>query len=183
MEEEIWKDIPGYEGRYQVSDQGRVKARSYDLLRRTGVVEHKKEKILTPRNNPYKGNYYQVDIGSVRDGTRKTLYVHTLGALAFLGERPSGCEVCHGNGDPHDNRLSNLRYDTSSENSKDVVRQKGKQGNSKLSAKDAADIRKLHADGMSYRQLATKYGVVKGTIGHVIKGRAYGYIDSEGRVN
>ena len=181
MEEEVWKEIPGYPN-YQVSDQGRVKVLAYDLVRANGVIEHRKEKLLSLRNNPYKGNYYQVDLGSTKEGSRKTFYVHSLVALAFLGERPDGMEVCHRNGNSHDNRLVNLRYDTSSENSRDVVRQYGRQHRSKLTAKDAAEIRALHEEGYSYNDLAKRYGVVKGAIGHVLQGRAYGYVDSKGEV-
>jgi hypothetical protein len=47
--------------------------------------------------------------------------VHTLVALAFLGHRPPGAEVRHLNGNAHDNRVENLCYGTSSENSRDTV--------------------------------------------------------------
>ena len=60
--EEVWKDIPGYED-YQVSDLGNVRVKAQDIIRCNGVVEHRKGHILKARNNPYKGNYYQVDIG------------------------------------------------------------------------------------------------------------------------
>lgn len=49
-------------------------------------------------------------------------YVHRLVLETFVGPRPEGMEACHNNGDPTDNRLGNLRWDTRSENVKDAVR-------------------------------------------------------------
>lgn len=48
--------------------------------------------------------------------------VHHLVASAFHGDRPNGLVICHRNGDPQDNRASNLRYDTQSSNLKDMYR-------------------------------------------------------------
>lgn len=52
--------------------------------------------------------------------TKRT--VHSLVALAFIGPRPHGYEVCHNNGNPLDNRVDNLRYGTSADNKLDQVR-------------------------------------------------------------
>ena len=179
-EDERWVDIPGYEGMYQASDRGRVRSYPRVIERSDGTVEHRVGKLLHARVNRKKGNYQQV--GLCKDGKCKTFYVHSLVALAFIGIRPDNCVICHANGNPQDNRVENLRYDTQSENMRDNVRIYGKQSSGKLTAKDAAEIRRLHEEGMSYRQLANKYGVVKGTIGHVLNGRAYVYIDAEGQV-
>jgi hypothetical protein len=59
---------------------------------------------------------------SVVLGRRNTRMVHTLVLEAFVGPRPPGKEACHGNGQPGDNRLSNLRWGTRSENIADAVR-------------------------------------------------------------
>lgn len=50
--------------------------------------------------------------------------VHRLVMAAFVGPCPDGIEVCHNNGNPADNRLSNLRYGTHSENQLDQVKHK-----------------------------------------------------------
>ena len=52
----------------------------------------------------------------------RTYRGHVLVMLAFRGERPAGMDICHANGDPADNRLTNLRYDTRRENIADAQR-------------------------------------------------------------
>ncbi len=109
---EEWRSVVGYEGIYEVSSKGRV--RSLDRMVHNGRALHPKAGQLL---SAYRGNYSKVRLKR-GDGGR-TWNVHTLVALAFLGLCPEGMEVCHNNGDPHDNRLSNLRYDTHVANSLD----------------------------------------------------------------
>lgn len=56
------------------------------------------------------------------NGKSRALYVHRLVLEAFVGPCPEGMEGCHNNGNPADNRLENLRWDTRSENVYDAVR-------------------------------------------------------------
>jgi hypothetical protein len=55
------------------------------------------------------------------DGKSTSFLVHRLMAIAFLGEPPPGCEVCHNDGDGTNNVLSNIRWGTRSENILDSV--------------------------------------------------------------
>ncbi|MBT9173134.1 MAG: hypothetical protein DDT21_01524 [Syntrophomonadaceae bacterium] len=110
MENEIWKDIPGYEGKYQASALGRIKS-----LERTVHSSNQyspfdftsKVRTLQPGKRDKCGH-----LAVVLNDPRKSFGVHQLVMLAFAGEPPSGFYVLHNNGDPADNRLSNLRYDT-----------------------------------------------------------------------
>jgi hypothetical protein len=98
--EEIWKDIPGYEGVYQVSNLGNVKAVNY---RNT-----KKHRYLKPSLNS--SGYEQVQLWV--NGQKKALGVHLLVAISFLGHTPNklkGLVVDHINNDRIDNKLSNLQ--------------------------------------------------------------------------
>jgi len=109
---EIWKDIPGYEGRYQVSDAGRV--RSVDrpvrvVCHGVDTVRVAQGKVLRPGRN----NSGHVTVALGRGNSR---LVHQLVLEAFVGQCPNGCEVLHLNHQPADNRLSNLSYGTRSEN-------------------------------------------------------------------
>lgn len=109
---ERWLPVPGMEGAYEVSDMGRV--RSLDRLVVNG-----------PRGatRPLRGRVLRIHLAkgypSVSLGASRKACVHTLVLLAFVGPRPDGMECCHWNGDPTDNRLQNLRWDTSSNNKKD----------------------------------------------------------------
>ena len=99
MNKEIFKDIPNYEGTYQVSNLGNVKS--------LGNEKTRKEKILKPRNN---GNgYYTIRL--CKESKCKNITVHALVAMAFLNHVPDGhkIEVDHKNDITTDNRLENLQ--------------------------------------------------------------------------
>jgi hypothetical protein len=114
MPREIWRPVVGHEGAYEVSNLGRV--RSLDRwiwkegpVRAYWVFVH--GKILKPGRCP--SGHMTVGIGK-----RNTQSVHVLVMLAFRGPPPPGHEVLHLNHTPGDNRLSNLKYGTTSENLK-----------------------------------------------------------------
>lgn len=123
---ERWLPVPGYEGYYEVSSEGRVRSldRFVDHASRWGGTYRGfcRGKVLsTSPTDQRRGDFHQ-KIGLCRDGKRSGQLVHRLVMLAFVGPCPDGMEVCHNNGDPTDNRLSNLRYDTRAENMLDIVR-------------------------------------------------------------
>jgi formylmethanofuran dehydrogenase subunit E len=103
---ETWMLIPGYEGLYEVSDLGRV-------------YGFRSKKIL--KGTPNRDGYPRVELRNENSQVQRHLFVHRLVLLAFVGEPPEGMEACHNNGDPSDNRLENLRWDTHSENMIDSV--------------------------------------------------------------
>lgn len=96
---EIWKDIEGYEGYYQVSNEGRVRS-----LRR--------ENILKPSNN----RGYKYVVFSV-ENKRNTKKVHRLVAEAFIPNPQNKPYIDHINTIKDDNRAENLRWCTPKENS------------------------------------------------------------------
>lgn len=114
---EEWRDIPGYEGYYQVSSRGRVRG----VTRAVEYIDGRRRMVCGIIRKVYikRGGYPQTSLR--KDGKGRSWDVHTLVALAFIGPRPEGMEVRHLNGNPADNRPENLRYGTSSENSYDVV--------------------------------------------------------------
>jgi hypothetical protein len=115
---EQWRDIPGYEGYYQVSDLGQVRSLDRVVGTSHGVTRSLPGKVLSVGTG--RSNYPQVRL-SVNGKTR--LYaVHQVVALSFLGPRPAGMVVCHWDGDSGNNKLENLRYATQTENAFDAVR-------------------------------------------------------------
>lgn len=114
---EEWRPVVGYEGSYEVSDQGRV--RSVDRYRPGyGGLKFNRGRVLKPVMQ--RDGRPQVTLRGGEKGA--SIRVHLLVAEAFLGPRPEGLHVCHFNGDPSDNRLTNLRYDTKSANELDKRR-------------------------------------------------------------
>jgi len=100
--QEVWKAVPGYEGAYEVSDQGRVRNASGRVLKLCNVS----------------GGYKAVSLGRNNSKT-----IHRLVAAAFIGQAPEGKKlVLHGNGDRTDNRVENLRYGNHKDNVVDAIR-------------------------------------------------------------
>lgn len=110
---ENWRPVSGYEGAYEVSDQGRV--RSLDRIARDG--KRLRGRVLRPFVMPT-GHVRAV---LVKDGVRRTLKVHRLVLQAFVGPAPEGTEALHRDGNAGNNTLSNLRWGTKSENSRDQI--------------------------------------------------------------
>ena len=107
---ERWASVPGFEGHYLVSSEGRIRS----LKRRTrdgGPL------YVNWRIDRY--GYVIVDLW--RDAKSARRRAHVLVAAAFLGPRPDGREVRHLDGNPANPRLSNLAYGTRAENRRDCI--------------------------------------------------------------
>jgi hypothetical protein len=118
MKTEIWKDITGYEGLYQVSNLGRVK--SLPRERKTyGKRTYKTKSLLMDAPISEKG-YLRVCLS--KDGKQRSYFVHRLVAVAFLDNKNSYPVVNHINGNKLDNRIENLEFCTQSHNVKEAYR-------------------------------------------------------------
>ena len=171
MEDEIWKDIPGWEGYYQASNLGRIKS-----LVRKG---QRREIILTPGriHNGY------MRVGLSRDNKLTGKLVHRLVWEAFNGPIPEDKEVNHIDEDKLNNRLENLNLVTRRENcvwGTRVERQRKSMINGKLSKK----VLQYDLDGnfirewVSLSQIAREKGYSVGNIStccHGLSRTAYGY--------
>lgn len=116
-EDERWQDIPDHPG-YQASDLGRIRSvdRVVTQMSRWGVISRRVPgRVLRPK---VKDTGHLV----VQLPGKRYRKVHQLVLEAFVGPCPPGKECCHYNGDPADNRLGNLRWDTRSNNKRDCVR-------------------------------------------------------------
>jgi len=110
MKEEIWKDIKGFEGKYQVSNLGRVRSFDRTTIDKVGRIHHVKGMILKDSLNKGRG-YYRV---SLSDGHRNYTHyeVHRLVALHFVPGYKEGLVVNHKNEIKTDNRADNLEWCT-----------------------------------------------------------------------
>lgn len=116
---EVWRDIPGYEGRYQASNLGRVRSldRYVKCARGGKGTRLLKGRVLRPAGQQ-SDPHLRVVLGHKAPGS----CVHTLVALAFIGPRPEGCDIRHLDGNPLNNHADNLAYGTRTENILDVYR-------------------------------------------------------------
>lgn len=115
-ERETWRAVPGWEG-YEVSDQGCLRSLARTVVRRNGAPQSIRGRVLCQA--PAESGHLRSRL--TRGGVSSTVYVHRLVLEAFVGPAPEGTEACHANGDPTDNRLENLRWDTRSANNFDQI--------------------------------------------------------------
>lgn len=172
MENEIWKEVVGYEGLYAVSNMARVQSIKY----RSG----KNVQFLSQHCNSKK--YYRV--GLTKYGVQKGKYVHILVAQAFLGDKPNGFECNHKDGDKSHNYLHNLEYITPTENSRHAW-QNGlikpplgeRNPACKLTAEKVLEIRRKYAEGVGgLSSLGREYGVHHGMIYLIVNRKKWKHI-------
>jgi hypothetical protein len=109
---EVWIDISGYEGLYQVSNLGRVKSCEKMIFHFRGGLRKLKEKIRKPVTD----NYGYIVIDLYKEGKGKLYKVHRLVGVAFIPNEEDKKFINHKNGIKNDNNVNNLEWCTHSEN-------------------------------------------------------------------
>ena len=167
MTKEIWRDIDGYEGYYQVRDQGRVKS-----LERKG---RKSERILKPSFNGF--GYLLVKLCA--SGKTKNVTVHRLVCEAFHDNPDSKPDVNHINENKTDNRACNLEWSTRKENINHGTH------NERSGKTRSKPVGQYTRDGelvkiwQSTKEVQRKTGFSQGNISKVANGKykqAYGFV-------
>jgi hypothetical protein len=177
MSEEIWKDILGEEGRYQVSNFGRVRSLDRKTKHKDGKVTSHKGKILKLGSNP-KG--YVIAYLSYKVKT-----VHRLVMLAFNRiENAHQLQINHKDGDKTNNTLNNLEWVTNLENQRHAWKNGLKSAlpgsrnpSSKLDENQVIKIKCLLLEGYSCRHIADIYGVNKSTIQRIRNNKAWRHVN------
>jgi hypothetical protein len=171
---EEWKDIPGYEGYYKASSLGRIRAvyRLVYKLNASGYYYHPyRSRILNPF--PNRDGYLLVDL------CNKTFSAHNVIAKTFLGPKPNGQIVMHINNNKKDNRVTNLKYGTYSENSIQAISDKlythGRTGLHGSRNPQSKAVRQIDIDGNiiaafeSTADAAKKLNLSQGSISNACK--------------
>lgn len=166
---EVWKDIKGYEGLYQISNLGRVKT----------LKPRYKDKIIL---KPLKGSYLAVTLYKNKIGKRRT--IHRLVAETFLeiGDR---MVVNHKDGNKKNNSLENLEVVTQKENVEHAIRTGigtigEKNGKAKFTNEEVMRLREIYLPRDSKygcRALAKKYHVANQTMWRVLHNKVYTNIE------
>lgn len=113
---EEWKLIKGFDGRFSISNEGRIKQNEITYTSLQNKKIHHEEKILEPYL--WQSRYLRIDLISQRKGKKYRLntYIHKLVAEYFIGPRPEGCQIDHIDGNYLNNKVENLRYCSVKEN-------------------------------------------------------------------
>lgn len=161
---EQWRPVDGYEGRYSVSDHGRVRSEARRVPNNAnGSTRGVRERML--KQNPDGGGYLCVWLCTPGE-PHKVKKVADLVLAAFNGPKPPGLEVLHGDGVQTNNHRRNLRYGTRVENMADAKRHgtwpRGENhGQARLTD---AEVREIIADTRPSIIIAFERGI---TYGHV----------------
>jgi len=173
---EEWRDVPGYENMYQVSDRGQI--RSIRSCWKHGF------RVMKLSND--RAGYFSVGL---QVGEKKFRYfVHALVALTFIGERPDGMQINHKNGNKKDNNINNLEYLTPSENARHRFRVLGhvpsrygkargeKTGSAKFTEQIVIEIRGRHRAGQSMKSLSVEYEVRFNSIWSIVHRKTWKHV-------
>lgn len=176
---EIWKDVHGYEGIYQVSNLGRVRRILHAPGMQTGLLSLQKLKSAE--------NVYYLSVGLSYNGEVKTYRVHRLVAKAFL-DIDDNLEVNHIDGNRFNNELSNLEVCDRSHNAKHAFRYLGRKphienGEERYNAKLTDEIvRYIRGHERKYgiaTKLAKELGVHHTVVSKVLNGIAWKHVDDK----
>lgn len=170
--DEEWRDIPCYEGEYQVSNIGNVRSLDRILSKPNAVRGYPravKGKVLRPGNT---NGYLAVSLSGEQH------YVHHLVALAFIGPRPEGLEVCHNNGIKSHNFQENLRYDTPVGNAADKCLHGTARFGESISHLKEDEVREIRrrATFQPQREIAADFGISVNAVSQIIKRRRWGHL-------
>jgi len=172
--QEIWKDIEDFEGKYQVSNFGRVKS-----LKRKISESWKGNKAETIILNPLKGDrrYLQVSLWS--NGKDHKRYIHRLVAKAFIPNPENKPQVNHKDGDKCNNAVNNLEWNTRSENVKHAISTglNKENGKPKLTHGNIISIFRMRNENVPVYKIAKKYNVNPSCIYGVLRRDTYKHVE------
>lgn len=177
MSKEIWKPVVGFEGRYEVSNLGRVKS----LRRFCKSPKSNSGRRVVPEKI-FKGSFWGPYLAvTLRNGDKRVRKnIQSLVLEVFIGPRPKGMEICHNDGRHTNNRLTNLRYDTRAGNFSDkwehgTMPHGENHHEAKLKEEDVLAIKR---STLSRRTLANKYNVDYSTVVDIVTGRCWKHLSS-----
>ena len=176
--EEIWKDIEGYEGLYQVSNMGRVK--SLARTRNMNLHDHRSVAPVPERILKFGQSLGYQAVTLAKDGVNRTFRVHKLVALAFIQNPDRKPEINHKDGNKHNNKAENLEWVTAKENQRHAI-----STGLRNDMRRRKVINQYSRDGVllnvwyGYAEIEKSLGLPRQTICNCCKGRTYtaaGYI-------
>ena len=177
--EEIWKPVEFLNGRYEVSNSGKLRNTKTKRELKAPINSHGyKSVVMRPKET---------------NGKAINVSIHKVVAKAFLGEKPDGYVINHKDGDKTNNTVENLEYVTPGENNRHALNTglrkpanmkglspKGESHyNAKLTENEVREIRRIHNEtGYGSRRIAKMFGVTCGCISKILANKSWKHIDN-----
>lgn len=178
MENEIWKDVIGYEGRYQVSSLGRVKSLARIKYAKNNGIQQVPEKILIGHTERYRA------LSLCNGRSPRPKLVHRLVAQAFIPNPENKPSINHINGIKTDNRVENLEWCTQKENCVHAFKTglskplKGENApGAKLKTSDVIEIKRLAALGIDDTTIGKQFNVARTAISRIRNRKRWAHLD------
>jgi NUMOD4 motif/HNH endonuclease len=172
---EEWRDIPGWEGLYQVSDCGRVRS-----LDRFATDKNVRGKML--KQGTKKAGYKFVALW--KNNTGRPHHTHRLVAAVFCKKKDGADQVNHKDGNKANNNADNLEWVTCAENHHHRMDKLGiyvrgsRHGISKLTEEDVIEIRRLYSTGKyTQRKLSTMFSTEFQNIHCIVRRKTWTHLD------
>lgn len=176
MIEETWKPIVGYEGLYEISSLGSIRA-----LRRSGRYRGRwGEAVMNfPAKNMIastsRSGYKYLCLKKPDEPAVKFL-LHRLVMAAFVGPPPNGEQVNHRDGDKSNNAVSNLEYCTPCQNVRHCIDVLGKKRGESMSKLKESDVVAIRSDSRLLREIAADYGITLQAIWYIKKRKSWSHV-------
>ena len=170
---EIWRDVKGYEGKYKVSNYGRVKS-----LARPGAILGG---MLPERELGKITRFGYVNIDLYKHSKYKHIFAHCLVLQTFVGPCPKNMQCCHEDGNRANNHLANLRWGTRSSNQKDRLRHGTasigeKNSNTTTTREQALTVKQMGKDGLKIREISDVVGVSIAVVTQILDGITWNWL-------
>lgn len=172
MKREEWRAVVGYEGRYMVSSEGRIKSLPN---------QRRNSELLMKQSGHCRSGHMVVNLTTKNSDGRwrqKVEYVHQLVLKSFIGDCEDGMEACHGDGNPENNNLKNLRWDSRKMNQLDRVshgtaNRGERNGRAKISEIIVKAIKTKLASGLKQTQIAKEFCISRSAVSGIATGRLW----------
>lgn len=172
---EEWRSVVGFEGRYEISNLGRVRG----LVRGSAGPP---SRLLAPVRHPVGYLHVRLSPGSRRESSRHL--IHRLVAAAFIGPCPDGWECNHKNGDKKDNKVENLEWCSHKDNMLHALNSGLRKSNCRRLMRNVLsenDVRRIHAlyaqSNYDAPALAEMFGVTCEAIRRILIGNSWKHLD------
>lgn len=187
MEQEIWKDVKGLEGYYQVSNLGNVRSIDRLIILFNGHFRYRKEQMILKRKQ---ARYVYIELW--KNDIQKKFRIHWLVAEAFITNSDNKLQVNHINGDKTDNRVENLEWCTASENQKhsynNIPRKRAKAWKGKVTPSSKTILNILTGDVYpSIQKCAIENGLKRSMLNNMLLRKYpnktdFRYVDNNSRI-